>query len=56
MTMKITTDEETEIAMTAVLMKMNQPDKTCYRKKFADLDNLWEPASSAAEVDCAELG
>ena len=55
MTMKITTDEETEIAMTAGLMKMNQLDKTCYRKKIADLDNLWEP-SSAAEVDCAELG
>jgi hypothetical protein len=32
--MKITTDEETEIAMTAGLMKTNQPGKTCYRKRL----------------------
>jgi hypothetical protein len=32
--MRITTDEETEIAMTAGLMKTNQPDKTGYRKRL----------------------
>ena len=32
--MRIITDEETEIAMTAGLMKTNQPGKTCYRKRL----------------------
>jgi hypothetical protein len=53
--MRTTTDEETEIAMTAGLIITNQPGKSCYRKKIADLDNLWE-VPDAAEVDCAELG
>jgi hypothetical protein len=32
--MRIITDEETEIAMTAGLRKTNQPDKTCCRKRL----------------------
>jgi hypothetical protein len=32
--MRITTDDETEIAMTAGLMKTNQPGKTNYRKRL----------------------
>lgn len=32
--MRIVTDTETEIAMTAGLMKTNQPSKICYRKRL----------------------
>lgn len=53
--MRIITDEETEMAMTAGLMKTSQFGQTCYRKRFADLDNPWDPLS-AAEVGCGESG
>lgn len=53
--MRIITDEETEMAMTAGLMKSSQPGKICYCKRFADLDKLWDPPS-AAEVDSGEPG
>ena len=49
--MRTITVEESEIAMTAGLMKTNQPVKPAI-EKIADLDNLPE-LSSAAEVGCA---